>query len=119
MRRSFLFGWRSAEHGAEPEDGQVHGHAESDSIECARQRADSPRCAGGGPAVSPSPAPGSGGVAVEPVEARLVSRYGWVIGIVVRQASPHAVAWRWWSGTASGTALSESDAVARVAAKSE
>jgi len=39
--------------------------------------------------VSSSPVAGSG-VAVEPVEARLVSRYGWVIGIVVCQASPHA-----------------------------
>jgi hypothetical protein len=36
-------------------------------------------------------------LAVHPVEACLVSRYGWVIGIVVCQASPHAVAWRWWS----------------------
>jgi hypothetical protein len=59
------------------------------------------------------------GLDVHPVEARLVSRYGWVIGIVVCQASPHAVAWRWWSGTSSGIALSEADAVARVAAKSE
>ena len=51
------------------------------------------------------------GLEVRPVEARLVSRYGWVIGIVVSQASPHAVAWRWWSGTSSGMALSEADAV--------
>jgi hypothetical protein len=62
---------------------------------------------------------GSGGVAVELVEARLVSRYGWVIGIVACQASPHAVAWRWWSGTSSGIALSEAEAVARVAARSD
>jgi hypothetical protein len=59
------------------------------------------------------------GLYVHTVEARLVSRYGWVIGIVVCQASPHAVAWGWWSGTSSGIALSEADAVARVAAKSE
>jgi len=44
---------------------------------------------------------------------------GWTVGIVVRQAGPCAVAWHPWSGTASGTALSEADAVARVLAKSE
>jgi hypothetical protein len=58
-------------------------------------------------------------VVASQIDARLVSRYGWVVGIVVRQASPHAIAWRWWSGTSSGPALSEADAVARVAAKSE
>src|SRR5262249_35026895 len=50
------------------------------------------------------------GIAVHQVEARLVVRHGWVCGIVVRQVSPHAVAWRWWSGTAPGPALSEADA---------
>jgi hypothetical protein len=59
------------------------------------------------------------GVAVHQVDARLVTRHGWVCGIVVRQASPRAVAWRWWAGTASGMALSETDAVARCAAKRE
>ena len=52
------------------------------------------------------------GLDVHAVDALLVSRHGWVIGIVVCQASPHAVAWRWWSGTSSGIALSEADAVA-------
>jgi hypothetical protein len=65
----------------------------------------------------PTPPPVT--VEVHPVEARLVARHGWVIGVVVRQASPHAVAWRWWSGTSSGIALSEADTMARVAAKSE
>jgi hypothetical protein len=67
----------------------------------------------------PAPRPLPEGVAVHPIEARLVSRHGGVFGIVVRDATPHAVAWRWWSGTAAGTAVSEADAVARVAAKSE
>src|SRR5262249_3003489 len=58
------------------------------------------------------------GLDVHPVEARLVSRHGWVIGIVVCQVSPHAVAWRWWSGTSSEIAFSEADAVACLAAKS-
>jgi hypothetical protein len=67
----------------------------------------------------PPPRPLPDGVAVHQVEARLVARHGWILGIVVRHARPHAVAWRWWAGTASGTALSETDAVARVAAKHE
>ena len=40
-----------------------------------------------------------------------------VLGIVVRHATPLATAWRWYTGSASGVALSEADAVARVAAK--
>jgi hypothetical protein len=59
------------------------------------------------------------GFTVHQVDARLVARHGLVVGIVARQASPHAVAWRWWSGTAAGTALSEADAIARCATKSE
>jgi hypothetical protein len=59
------------------------------------------------------------GVAVHQVDACLVSRRGWVLGIVVRHATPLATAWRWWTGSASGVALSEADAVARVAAKRE
>ena len=67
----------------------------------------------------PPPRPLPEGVAVHQVAAGLVARHGWLLGIVVRHASPHGVAWRWWAGTASGTALSEADAVARVAAKQE
>jgi hypothetical protein len=58
-------------------------------------------------------------VTVHQVDASLVARQGWVCGIVVRHATPLATAWRWWTGSASGVALSEADAVARVAAKSE
>jgi hypothetical protein len=57
------------------------------------------------------------GVVVHQVEASLVSRDGWVLGIVVRHATPLATAWRWYRGSASGVALSEADTVARVAAK--
>jgi hypothetical protein len=59
------------------------------------------------------------GVVVHQVEASLVSRDGWVLGIVVRHATPLATAWRWYRGSASGVALSEADAGAHVAAKSE
>jgi len=57
------------------------------------------------------------GVALHQVEAHLVSRQGWVVGIVVRHATPLATAWRWWARTASGTALSLEDALCRVVAK--
>ena len=57
------------------------------------------------------------GIAVHRVEARQVSRHGWVLGIVIRDSTPLATAWRWWTGSASGVALSEANAVARVAAK--
>jgi hypothetical protein len=68
--------------------------------------------------VSPAPAPtGPDDVAVHQVEASLIARQGWVLGIVVRHATPLATAWRWYTGTASGVALSAADAVARVAAK--
>jgi len=69
--------------------------------------------------MSTAPPPVPAGIAVHRVDALLVARAGWTTGIVVRQAGACAVAWRWWSGTSSGTALSETDAVARVAAKSE
>ena len=68
--------------------------------------------------VHPPPVPTvPDGVVVHQVEASLVSRDGWVLGIVVRHATPLATAWRWYRGSASGVALSEADAVARVAAK--
>ena len=68
--------------------------------------------------VSPPPAPVLPvGIAVHRVEARQVSRHGWVLGIVIRDSTPLATAWRWWTGSASGVALSEANAVARVAAK--
>src|SRR5262249_31249368 len=60
-----------------------------------------------------------GGIAVHQVDARLVARHGWVAGIAGRQASRREIAWRWWWGAASGTPLSEADAVAGCAAKSE
>jgi hypothetical protein len=70
--------------------------------------------------VSPAPMPTlPDDVTVHQVEAHLVARQGWVLGIVVRHATPLATAWRWWTGRASGVALSETDAVARVAAKQD
>jgi hypothetical protein len=70
--------------------------------------------------IDPMPVPTlPDGVTVHQVEASLVARQGWVLGIVVRHATPLATAWRWWAGRASGVALSEADAVARVAAKQD
>jgi len=48
------------------------------------------------------------------------SRSGpWVLGIAVCHATPLATSWRWWTGRASGVALSESDALAHIAAKAD
>jgi hypothetical protein len=59
------------------------------------------------------------GIDLHQVETRLVARQGWVLGIIVRHATPLVTAWRWWTGSASGVALSEADAVARCAAKQD
>ena len=70
--------------------------------------------------VSPAPMlPPPDRVDLHQVEANVVSRQGWVLGIVVCHATPLATSWRWWTGRASGVALSESDALARIAAKAD
>jgi hypothetical protein len=59
--------------------------------------------------------PARRGLDVQAVNARVASHGGWVLGIIVRDATPHAVAWRWWSGTSTGTALSLEELLALVA----
>jgi hypothetical protein len=53
---------------------------------------------------------------VHQVDAQLVSKLGWVVGAIVPHITPLAIAHRWWTRTTSGTALSPSDALARVLA---
>jgi len=68
--------------------------------------------------VSPPPRPAlPPDVVVHHVDAQLVSKFGWVLGVIVPHVTPLALAHRWWTRTASGTAISEADALARVLAK--
>src|SRR5262245_49547839 len=58
--------------------------------------------------VSPAPTPTlPDSVELHQVEASLVARHGWLLGVIVRDATAHAVAWRWWAGGAAGVALSD------------
>ena len=62
----------------------------------------------------PSP-PVAPGLELRPTAARLVARDGAVLGIVTAQRVRQATAWYWWTPQTSGTAVSLSAALARVA----
>jgi len=55
-------------------------------------------------------------VTVHQLDAQLVSRLGWLVGVIVPHVTPLAIAHSWWTRTTSGTALSPSHALARVLA---